>query len=121
MSDLIERARTFATAAHRDVGQLRKYSGQPYEEHLRRVAAIVAGVTTDAEVIAAAWLHDVVEDTPTTIEEIEREFGSGVRELVDSLTDVSRPHHATAPRARRSIANILLRPQDGRRPSSSLT
>ncbi len=91
--DLIERARRYASAAHRKVGQLRKYSGQPYEEHLRRVADIVAGVTDDAEMIAAAWLHDVVEDTPTTIEEVGREFGPGVRELVDAVTDVSRPHH----------------------------
>jgi hypothetical protein len=90
---LVARARDFATAAHRGVGQLRKYTGEPYEEHLRRVAAIVERNTDDAEMIAAAWLHDVVEDTPATIEEVEREFGPGVRELVDALTDVSRPHH----------------------------
>jgi len=90
---LVECARQFASAAHGAVGQLRKYSGQPYEEHLGRVAAMVAGVTDDPEVIAAAWLHDVVEDTPVTIEEIERRFGPGVRELVDALTDVSRPQH----------------------------
>jgi hypothetical protein len=90
--ELVERARNFATAAHRGVGQLRKYTGQPYEEHLRRVAAILEQHTGDPEMIAAAWLHDVVEDTPATIEDVEREFGSGVRELVDALTDVSRPH-----------------------------
>lgn len=90
--DLAERARQFASAAHRDVGQLRKYSGQPYEVHLQRVAEMVAAVTDDPEMIAAAWLHDVVEDTPTTIEDIDRLFGPGVRELVDALTDVSRPH-----------------------------
>ena len=89
--DLAERARLFAVAAHRGVGQLRKYTGQPYEEHLRRVAAIVERNGGDPEMIAAAWLHDVVEDTPATIEEVGREFGAGVRELVDALTDVSRP------------------------------
>ena len=93
MPDLIDRARRFASAAHREVGQLRKYSGQPYDEHLRQVAEIVSRVTDDAEMIAAAWLHDVVEDTPTTIEEVDRLFGPGVRELVDALTDVSLPHH----------------------------
>ena len=93
MADLIDRARQFASAAHRNVGQLRKYSGQPYEEHLRKVAEIVSRATDDAEMIAAAWLHDVVEDTPTTIEDVERAFGPGVRALVDALTDVSRPHH----------------------------
>jgi len=91
--DLVSRARQFASAAHRAVGQLRKYSGEPYEEHLRRVAEMVANVTDDREMIAAAWLHDVVEDTPTTVEDVERAFGQGVRDLVDALTDVSRPHH----------------------------
>lgn len=91
--DLVGAARAFAIEAHRRVGQLRKYSGQPYEEHLRRVAMIVGEVTEDPETIAAAWLHDVVEDTPVTIEEVERTFGPGVRTLVDALTDVSRPHH----------------------------
>lgn len=92
MTDLIGRARKFAGDAHRNVGQLRKYTGQPYEEHLRLVAEMVGAVADDAETIAAAWLHDVVEDTPTTIEDIERAFGPDVRELVDALTDVSRPH-----------------------------
>jgi len=92
MDDLIARAREFARAAHRDVGQLRKYSGQPYEEHLRRVAEIVSGVTDDAQTIAAAWLHDVVEDTPVTVEAVARAFGPAVGELVNALSDVSRPH-----------------------------
>ena len=91
MTDLIDRARQFATTAHRNVGQLRKYTGQPYEEHLRSVADMVSTVTDDEEMIAAAWLHDVVEDTPTTIEEIERAFGPDVRTLVEAMTDVSRP------------------------------
>ncbi|MBE0626172.1 MAG: bifunctional (p)ppGpp synthetase/guanosine-3',5'-bis(diphosphate) 3'-pyrophosphohydrolase [Burkholderiales bacterium] len=90
--DLVSQARRFAGEAHRNVGQLRKYSAQPYEEHLRSVAEMVSAVTDDPEIIAAAWLHDVVEDTPTTIEDIQRAFGPGVRELVDALTDVSRPH-----------------------------
>jgi hypothetical protein len=92
MTDLIGRARQWASDAHRNVGHLRKYSGQPYEVHLQAVADMVSAVTDDAEMIAAAWLHDVVEDTPTTIEDIERAFGPGVRALVDALTDVSRPH-----------------------------
>jgi hypothetical protein len=93
MEDLIHRAREFARAAHRDVGQLRKYSGQPYEEHLRRVAEIVSSVSDDAAMIAAAWLHDVVEDTPVTIETLTRTFGTEVGALVNALSDVSRPHH----------------------------
>ncbi|GAA5177552.1 hypothetical protein GCM10025771_14900 [Niveibacterium umoris] len=87
---LVDAAQAFATLAHQQVGQLRKYTGQPYSEHLRRVAEIVASVTDDPAMQAAAWLHDVVEDTPVTIEEIGRTFGPAVRELVDALTDVSR-------------------------------
>jgi (p)ppGpp synthase/HD superfamily hydrolase len=91
MAGLVDRAREFAIAAHRRVGQLRKYTGQPYEEHLRRVVEMVSTVTDDAETIAAAWLHDTVEDTSTTLEEVEREFGKGVRDLVDAVSDTSRP------------------------------
>ena len=107
MNSIVDRARDFARAAHGSVGQLRKYSGQPYEEHLRRVAEMVAAVTDDAEMIAAAWLHDVVEDTPTTIEEVEREFGAGVRELVDALTDVSRPQDGNRA-ARKALDRVHL-------------
>jgi hypothetical protein len=91
MSNLIDRARTFATRAHQRIDQRRKYSGQPYHVHLEAVASMVATVTDDAEMIAAAWLHDVVEDTPATLEDVEREFGAAVAALVEELTDTSRP------------------------------
>lgn len=87
----MQRAVKFATQAHRRIDQRRKYSKQPYEVHLKSVAEIVASVTDDEEMLAAAWLHDTVEDTPATIEDIEREFGEGVASLVSDLTDVSRP------------------------------
>jgi hypothetical protein len=89
--DLIARARQFATEAHQRIDQRRKYSGQPYQEHLKAVAALVAEVTDDAQTIAAAWLHDTVEDTPATFGDLEREFGPAVARLVSELTDVSRP------------------------------
>jgi hypothetical protein len=88
---LISRAVHFATQAHRRIDQRRKYSQQSYEVHLKAVADIVASVTDDAGMIAAAWLHDTVEDTPATLEDIEREFGRDVAALVSDLTDVSRP------------------------------
>jgi hypothetical protein len=91
MSELIERAKNYATNAHRRIDQRRKYSGQPYDVHLDAVACMVASVTDDEEMIAAAWLHDVVEDTPATVEEVERQFGKPVAMLVEELTDVSRP------------------------------
>lgn len=88
--DLVRRARAYAYAAHGAIAHRRKHNDEPYTEHLARVAAMVARVTDDAETIAAAWLHDVVEDTPTTLVEVEREFGAGVASLVAALTDVTR-------------------------------
>lgn len=93
MSDLVNQAREFAFAAHNAIEQRRKYTDDPYTTHLERVAQQVASVTDDAEMIAAAYLHDTVEDTPTTIDEIVDAFGSSVGYLVAGLTDVSRPEH----------------------------
>jgi len=91
MNDLIERARLFATSAHQRIGHQRKYSNQPYQVHLQAVAKLVASVSDDPEMIAAAWLHDTVEDTPVTLDEIVEKFGAEVAELVENLTDVSKP------------------------------
>jgi hypothetical protein len=90
MNDLVGKARQFATELHQRIDQRRKYSNQPYHEHLKSVAELVASITDDAEMIAAAWLHDTVEDTPATFGDLEREFGAVVRDLVAELTDVSR-------------------------------
>lgn len=91
MNDLVERAREFAISAHQRISHKRKYSQQPYQVHLEAVAKSVASVTDDPEMIAAAWLHDTVEDTPATLGDIEDQFGKGVAELVENLTDISRP------------------------------
>jgi hypothetical protein len=64
--------------------------GFPYATHLENVA-LVESVSDKPETIAAARLHDVVEDTPATVESIEEAFGKSVASLVESLTDVSRP------------------------------
>ena len=90
---LVEQARVFATAAHAAVGQTRKYTFEPYIVHPAEVASIVTQAGGTAEMIAAAWLHDTVEDTEVTIEVIRDEFGAEVAELVGWLTDVSRPEH----------------------------
>lgn len=95
-----ERARIFATAAHAAVDQRRKYTNEPYIVHPTEVAAIVAGVPgATPEMIAAAWLHDVVEDTQVTEQVIREEFGDAVADIVMWLTDVSRPEDGN--RARR--------------------
>jgi len=91
MSELIDRAKTFATRAHQRIDQRRKYNDQPYDVHLEAVARLVTSVTDDEEMVAAAWLHDVVEDTPATLQDVQREFGASVAALVDELTDISRP------------------------------
>ncbi len=88
-----ERARVFATAAHSAVAQLRKYTNEPYIVHPTEVVEILKTVDPTPEMVAAAWLHDVVEDTGVTIETIRAEFGSEVSDLVGWLTDVSRPDH----------------------------
>lgn len=91
MHALVTKARRYATEAHARINHLRKYSMEPYDVHLKNVADIVASVTDDPEVIAAAWLHDVIEDTPTSFLDIEREFGPQLADLVSEVTDVSRP------------------------------
>lgn len=90
---IVERARVFATAAHAAVGQVRKYTFEPYIVHPREVAEIVRDAGGTDTMVAAAWLHDTVEDTGVTIETIRAEFGVEVAELVGWLTDVSRPEH----------------------------
>ena len=114
---IVERARVFATAAHAAVAQLRKYTFEPYIVHPAEVVRIVSTVEHTDEMLAAAWLHDVVEDTGVTIETIRSEFGEGVAELVGWLTDVSRPeqgnratrkaidraHSAAAPAAAQTV------------------
>lgn len=89
--EMVERARLFATAAHAAVAQLRKYTNEPYIVHPAEVVSIVRSVPHTEEMLAAAWLHDVVEDTGVTLEVIREEFGEAVAGLVGWLTDVSRP------------------------------
>jgi len=87
---IVERARVFATAAHAAVKQVRKYTFEPYIVHPAEVAGIVAELEgATFEMVTAAWLHDVVEDTGVTIEDIRAEFGPEVATLVGWLTDVS--------------------------------
>ncbi len=90
MSKLVKQAREFATVAHQRINHRRKYTKQPYEVHLKSVAHIVASVTDDEEMIAAAWLHDTVEDTAATHYDIEQQFGKEVHDLVYALTDISK-------------------------------
>jgi len=91
MSEIIKKAQDFATTEHQRIHHVRKYTNQPYQTHLQAVAKLVASVTDDEQMIAAAWLHDTVEDTPATLGDIENAFGVQIAELVEELTDVSKP------------------------------
>lgn len=115
--DIVEKARMFATAAHAAVAQLRKYTYEPYIVHPAEVVSIVKTVDHTPEMLAAAWLHDIVEDTGVTIDLVRAEFGDEVAELVSWLTDVStlddgnravrkaidRAHIAQAPAAAQTV------------------
>jgi GTP diphosphokinase / guanosine-3',5'-bis(diphosphate) 3'-diphosphatase len=85
--EFIKKAYEFANHAHRD--QYRK-SGEPYIIHPIQVAGILVDLKMDPATIAAGFLHDVVEDTETTKEDLEREFGSEVAMLVDGVTKLGK-------------------------------
>ena len=113
----VEKAKVFATAAHAAVGQTRKYTGEPYVVHPMEVASIVESVGGTETMVAAALLHDVLEDTGVTVDVLEEQFGSEVTNLVLWLTDISKPedgnrstrkaldrqHSAAAPAAAQTI------------------
>lgn len=87
--DIFERAIVFAVNAHK--GMVRKKTEIPYITHPMEAAAIVASMTTDREILAAAVLHDTVEDTPTTLEDIREAFGERVAQLVAGESENKRP------------------------------
>lgn len=80
-----QRAIDFATQAHK--GQQRKNANIPYITHPIRVAERLASIQASDELICAAYLHDVVEDTPYEMEDIEHQFGTRVAELVAAHTE----------------------------------
>jgi GTP pyrophosphokinase len=84
---VVRKAYERASSAH--TGQ-RRLSGEEYVNHPLEVAAILADLELDAPTIAAALLHDTVEDTALTAEEVEREFGPEVARLVDGVTKLGR-------------------------------
>ena len=94
MNNLVENAISFADRAHRSIGQTRKYTGEPYINHPLAMIDILRQHSrwpvSDAQ-LAAAALHDTVEDTPVTLDEVRTVVGEDVATLVDWLTDVSKP------------------------------
>ena len=85
-TSILDKAIVFAVKAH--AGAERKGKGFPYIVHPMEAVAIASTMTSDQELLAAAALHDTVEDTAVTFRDIEREFGRRVALLVESESDI---------------------------------
>ena len=85
-TSVLDKAIVFAVKAH--AGTERRGKGFPYIVHPLEAVEIVATMTTDQELLAAAVLHDTVEDTSVTLDDIRREFGDRVAKLVEEESDV---------------------------------
>lgn len=86
-SPLVSKALAYADAAHGSINHVRKYTGEPYINHLIEVMELVSRVPHTEEMLAAALLHDTIEDASITQEDINREFGATIAKLVMELTD----------------------------------
>ncbi len=107
---LLNRAYVFSLQAH---GSQKRASGDPYFSHPIEVAGILTDLHLDDETIATAILHDTVEDTVATPEEIERVFGSSVARLVDGVTKLSKIEAQTeSERAAENLRKFLLAMSD---------
>ncbi len=107
---LINRAYVFAMKAH---GNQKRASGDPYFSHPLEVAGILTDIHMDAETIITAILHDTVEDTGTTSEELAKLFGSAVARLVDGVTKLSRIEaQSVTERAAENLRKFLLAMSD---------
>lgn len=92
-TDLLEEAFRFAAERH---GPQARQSGEPYVAHPLEVAHILAALQLDITSLVVALLHDTVEDTPTTVEEIGERFGQDVARCVDGVTKLSRVAYSTS-------------------------
>ena len=102
---IIERAYDFAERAH---GEEKRKSGEPYIIHPHAIAVRLATLGMDRDTIVAGLLHDVPEDTTVTAEEIEKEFGTSVRFLVDAVTKLSKLKYRGMERHVESMRRLLV-------------
>src|SRR5580765_8171847 len=104
--ELLRRAYVFSALEHK--GQVR-HSGEPYLVHPLEVANILADMRLDPVAIAAGLLHDVVEDTLTSIEKIEEHFGAEVAHVVEGVTKISAiPFSSSEERQAENFRKMLL-------------
>jgi len=99
-AELLSRAYRYSEKAH--TGQMRR-NGDPYVTHCVEVAKILAELQLDTVTVASALIHDVIEDTPVTVEDVEREFGREVAQIVDGVTKIG--HLPTGSREERQVEN----------------
>ena len=105
-ADLLARAYRFSERAH--AGQTRR-NGDPFVTHCVEVAKILADLQLDSVTVASGLIHDVVEDTAVTIEEVEREFGREIAQIVDGLTKIGHlPLTSTQQRQVENYRKLLL-------------
>src|ERR1017187_3328414 len=104
--ELLARAYRFSERAH--AGQTRR-NGDPYVTHCVEVAKILADLQLDSVTVASGLIHDVVEDTAVTVEEVEREFGREIAQIVDGLTKIGHlPLTSTQQRQVENYRKLLL-------------
>jgi GTP pyrophosphokinase len=102
----LKKAYVFAARAHK--GQVRR-SGEPYLSHPLEVARLLSEMKLDCTTLAAGLLHDVLEDTDVTSEDLKRDFGKEVADLVDGVTKISRVQESSPEtRQAESIRKIIL-------------
>ena len=112
MNNLIKKAEKFAKDAHDSIDHRRKYTDEPYHVHPERVANLVATVTADPDIIAAAWLHDVLEDVAPVnatfnADAIRKLLGERVLRIVLEVSDISKPEDGNRA-ARKTIDRMHL-------------
>lgn len=95
----IRAAREFAIKRHGD--QKREFTGEPYWHHCGRVANQMIRYCASTEIVVAAWLHDTLEDTDATYNELVKEFGVESADIVLEVTNVSRKEHGSRPMRKR--------------------
>ena len=115
-TSLFDRAVNFAVKAHS--GTERRGKGFPYIIHLMEAVEIVATITPDQELLSAAMLHDTVEDTPVTVDDLRKEFGDRVASIVEAESDVHNEgeseHESWHRRKQEAIDRITAAPMEAK-------
>lgn len=102
---LLEKAYNFAKIAH---GDQKRNSGEPYYYHLFETAKNIAELGMDSKAVAAGFLHDILEDTTTNPETIEKEFGNEIRFIVEGVTKIGSLRYHGADKHNESLRKLLL-------------